>query len=144
MCTGASNRSTDTLLEQCLHSFWLHAWQPPTHIGTHLGDTSSRGRQVSFQLVQAGFGEDVQRIGTDTLLLAGAHWLQQPIYDLESATNQPVGYANVTSANARILCVPDPFAGAGGLPSGGAPPSTSPNSPRKLGRVGYGWASTSS
>ena len=75
--------------------------------------------QVSFQLSQAGLAEDVQRIGMDTLLLAGAHWLQQPIYDLEGSAQQPVGAANVTSANARILCVPDPFAGTGGLPTAG-------------------------
>ncbi|KAK9822810.1 hypothetical protein WJX81_001964 [Elliptochloris bilobata] len=79
---------------------------------------------VSFQLAQAGLAQDVQRIGTDTLLLAGAHWLQQPIFDLESSTQQSVGMANVTSANARILCVPDPFAGAGGLPSAGAAPGS--------------------
>lgn len=77
--------------------------------------------QVSFQLAQAGLAEDVQRIDTDTLLLAGAHWLQQPIYELQDNTQQqqPVGVANVTSANARIVCVSDPFAGKGGLPTAG-------------------------
>jgi len=77
-------------------------------------------RQVSFELQQAGYGQDVQRIGTDTLLLQGAHWLQQSIADLEAPGNQPVGVANVTSINARIICVPDPFAGAVGVKGGGA------------------------
>jgi len=81
---------------------------------------AGRARQVSFELQQAGYGQDVQRIGTDTLLLQGAHWLQQSIADLEAPGNQPVGVANVTSINARIICVPDPFAGAVGVKGGGA------------------------
>jgi len=84
------------------------------------GPAAAPPRQVSFELQQAGYGQDVQRIGTDTLLLQGAHWLQQSIADLEAPGNQPVGVANVTSINARIICVPDPFAGAVGVKGGGA------------------------